>query len=75
MTGWYGLAAPLRAPVAIVRKLNTDANNAFKSPELAQLLRVQGLETVGGSPEEANALLKQDVARWTRLMRDAGIKP
>jgi tripartite-type tricarboxylate transporter receptor subunit TctC len=75
VTGWYGIAAPVRVPIAVVRKLNTDANHALKSPELAQLLRAQGLETVGGRPEEANTLLKNDVARWTRLMRDTNIRP
>jgi tripartite-type tricarboxylate transporter receptor subunit TctC len=75
VTGWYGIAAPVRVPIAIVRKLNIDANHALKSPELAQLLRAQGLETVGGSPDVANALLKNDVVRWTRLMRDTSIRP
>ena len=73
VVGWYGLAAPFRTPKAIIRKLNADANGALKSPNLIELLQVQGLETVGGTPEEATALIKNDVARWTRLTRDAGI--
>ena len=73
VVGWYGLAAPIRTPTAIVRKLNTHTNRALKSPDLIELLRIQGLETVGGTPEEATARIKNDVARWTRLIRDAGI--
>ena len=73
VVGWYGLAAPIRTPEAIIRKLNTHTNHALKSPDLIELLRIQGLETVGGTPEEATARIKNDVARWTRLIRDAGI--
>ncbi len=73
-TGWYGLAAPARTPKPIVRKLNADANSALRSPELVDLLKAQGLEPVGGTPEAATELIRKDVERWTRLIRDAGIK-
>ena len=73
VVGWYGLAAPIRTPNAIVRKLNAQSNRALKSPDLIELLRIQGLEAVGGTPEEATGRIKNDVARWTRLTRDAGI--
>ncbi len=74
VTGWYGLAAPMHTPRAIVRKLNTESNQALKSPELVERLRAQGLEIVGGTPDEASALVKRDVARWTKVIRDAGIQ-
>ncbi len=73
-TGWYGLAAPARTPKSIVQKLNVAANAALRAPEFVEMLKAQGLEPVGGTPEAATVLIRSDVARWTRLIRDAGIK-
>ncbi len=74
VVGWYGLVAPMHTPQVIVQKLNTESNQALKSPELVERLRAQGLEIVGGTPDEASALVKRDVARWTKVIRDAGIQ-
>jgi tripartite-type tricarboxylate transporter receptor subunit TctC len=73
-TGWYGLAAPARTPKSIVQKLNIAANEALRAPGFVEMLKAQGLEPVGGTPEAATALIRSDVTRWTRLIRDAGIK-
>jgi tripartite-type tricarboxylate transporter receptor subunit TctC len=75
VVGWYGLAAPARTPRSVVLQLNAQANRALKSTELVDLLQVQGLEPVGGTPEEATALIKNDVARWLKVTREASIKP
>ncbi len=72
--GWYGLAAPAKTPRPIIEKLNADTKAALRSPELIERLRSQGLEPVGGTPEQAAALIRNDVARWTRVIREAGIK-
>jgi tripartite-type tricarboxylate transporter receptor subunit TctC len=73
VVGWYGLAVPTRTPSAIVQRLNTDTNNALKSRELTALLQAQGLEAVGGTPDDATALIRNDVARWIKVARDADI--
>ena len=73
VAGWYGLAAPARAPAAIVRRLNAEANHVLKMPELATRLQAQGLEVVGGTSSEAAALIQRDVARWNKVIHEAGI--
>ena len=75
VSGWYGLAAPAGTPKAAIDRLNAETNRALKSPELIEQFRMQGYEPLGGTPEEMNALIKADVARWTKIIRDAGIQP
>ncbi len=75
VVGWYGLAAPLATPAVAIAKLNAEANRALKSPELIEEFRLQGYEPVGGTPEEATAWIKTEVARWTKVIRDAGVEP
>jgi tripartite-type tricarboxylate transporter receptor subunit TctC len=75
VTSWYGLAAPAGTPRDVILKLNIVANSALAQPDLIEQFRLQGYEPLGGSPEDLNALIKTDVARWTRIIRDAGIEP
>jgi tripartite-type tricarboxylate transporter receptor subunit TctC len=75
VTSWYGLAAPAGTPKDVVLKLNTVTNNALTQPELIEQFRLQGYEPLGGTPEDLNALIKADTARWTRIIRDAAIEP
>jgi tripartite-type tricarboxylate transporter receptor subunit TctC len=75
VTSWYGLAAPTGTPKEVILKLNAVTNNALTQPELIGLFRLQGYEPLGGTPEDLNALIKTDVAHWTKIIRDAGIEP
>jgi tripartite-type tricarboxylate transporter receptor subunit TctC len=75
VSGWYGLAAPAGTPKDIILKLNTVANTALTAPELIEQFRLQGYEPLGGTPDDMNALIKADTARWTRIIRDAAIEP
>jgi tripartite-type tricarboxylate transporter receptor subunit TctC len=75
VTGWYGLAAPAGTPKPIVAKLSAEANRALKSPELIEQFRVQGYEPLGGTPDEMKTQIRNDVAQWTKIIRDAAIEP
>jgi tripartite-type tricarboxylate transporter receptor subunit TctC len=74
VVGWYGLAVPAGTEKAAVAKLNMETNRALAAVSLVAQLRQQGLEPVGGTSEEATARIKSDVAHWTKVIRDAGIK-
>ncbi len=71
--GWYGLAVPAGTPRTAIARLNAEANRALGSSELTEKMRVQGYEPVGGTPEQASDWIKTEVARWTKVIRDAGI--
>jgi tripartite-type tricarboxylate transporter receptor subunit TctC len=75
VTGWYGLAAPAGTPKDIIQKLNAASNGALTSRELIEQFRLQGYEPLGGTAEDMNTQIKADVARWSKIIRDAAIEP
>jgi tripartite-type tricarboxylate transporter receptor subunit TctC len=74
VVGWYGLAVPAGTPKAAVARLNAGTDLALKSAELIEQFRVQGYEPMGGTAEEASAWIRTEVARWTKVIHDAGIE-
>jgi tripartite-type tricarboxylate transporter receptor subunit TctC len=75
VTGWNGVLAPANTPRPIIDKLNKAIVEALKTPEIEKLLREQGLEPAGNSPEEFAAVMHSDIAKWIRVTREAGIQP
>jgi tripartite-type tricarboxylate transporter receptor subunit TctC len=75
VVGWYGLAAPAGTPQAAIARLNDETNKVLQSPDLIAHLRELSYEPIGGTPEEAAARIKTDIAHWTAIIRDAGIEP
>ena len=73
--GWNALLAPVKTPQAIINKINVDANKALNSVELQQRLKNDGSESMGGSPEVLAAFLKEDSAKWAKVVKTANIKP
>lgn len=71
---WYGLLAPASAPAAAIDKLNTDINSLLVDAQVRDVLGKQGLNAAGGSPERLGELVKQELARWTRVVNAARIK-
>lgn len=70
----FGVLAPARTPEAIVARLHKEIATALKSPEMKSSLAKQGLETVGSTPEQYAAHLRDESARYARLIKAAGIK-
>jgi tripartite-type tricarboxylate transporter receptor subunit TctC len=73
--GWYGMLAPLRTPKELIRKINGAVLQALKTAEVQEKLIALGAEAAGSSPEAYGAFLKKETERWTRLLREANIKP
>jgi len=71
---WYGVFAPAGTPGAVVAKINAELNILLKLPEIRNVLAKQGLDAVGGTPEQFAARLAQDIPRWVRVVNAAGIK-
>ena len=73
-SSWIGLLAPAKTPPAIIARLNTEANKAVQSNEVKAILATEASEAVGTTPEEFDALMKREVARWLQVVKAAGIK-
>ncbi len=74
VTTWTGVSAPAKLPRAIVDKLNADINRALKSPDLHAQLTTQGADPVGSTPEQYAAFVQEEIAKWGRVIKAAGIK-
>jgi len=72
---WYGLLAPAGTPAGVVARLNSEVNALLGEPDLRELLAKQGMSAAGGPPERLGDLVKRELARWSRVVAAAGIKP
>ena len=73
--GWYGVIGPPRMPRPLLAKLNGEINRVLEAPEMRQMLSQQGIEALGGTPEEFAAMIVTDIAKWKKVVASAGIKP
>lgn len=71
---WYALFAPARVAKPIVERLRSAAHLALKSPGLQEKFLHQGAEPAESSPAELEALMRTDLARWTKLVSEARVK-
>jgi tripartite-type tricarboxylate transporter receptor subunit TctC len=72
-TLWYALLAPARVPPAIANALHDAAVTALRAPDVTEQLKVQGADAIGNSPKELDAFLREEVERWTRVIKTAHI--
>jgi tripartite-type tricarboxylate transporter receptor subunit TctC len=71
---WLGLLAPLGTPAPIIAKLADAAHKGMHTPETIEALRQQGYEALDVGPDEFAAHIREDVARWSEVVRAAGLK-
>ncbi|MCC6887067.1 MAG: tripartite tricarboxylate transporter substrate binding protein [Hyphomicrobiales bacterium] len=70
---WYGIVAPARTPASIVARLNREIGGMLESPELSKHLTNEGALATRSSPEEFQSHIKAEIARWRKVIIDAGI--
>lgn len=74
VTQWYGMFLPARTPKPVADKLASEVAKAAQSNDVMKRLAADGTETVGSRPDEFTALLKDETARWARVVKETGIK-
>ena len=73
--GWNGILAPAATPQPIVQKLNQELRAILVEPEVRKKLALQGAEPAPTDTESFAKLIRDDVAKWTEVIRAAGIRP
>jgi tripartite-type tricarboxylate transporter receptor subunit TctC len=71
---WYGMFAPAGLPPALLTKLNTDLVKVLLSPELKEYFAPQGQEMVGNSPEQFGEIVRAEVAKWAKVIKEIGLR-
>lgn len=71
---WFGFLAPAGTPKEIVAKLNAEFNKALQQPDLRKKLSDQGAEPVGGTAEQFAALIRDDIVRWGKVVKESGAR-
>jgi tripartite-type tricarboxylate transporter receptor subunit TctC len=70
---WYGMVAPSGTPPAVIARLNQIALEAMRDPAVKEKLAIQGAELIGDSPEHFHAFMESEIARWAKVIKDAGV--
>ena len=73
-TSWYGIFAPAQTPRAVVAKLNEEIGRYFRLPETRASLAKDGTVTVADTPEEFDRFFRSEVAKWAKVIKQAGIE-
>jgi tripartite-type tricarboxylate transporter receptor subunit TctC len=71
---WYGMFAPSKMTRNLLARVNADINATLANPEIARRFAANGVDVIGGTPQQAGAYLRSELAKWTRVIREAGIR-
>lgn len=71
---WYNMFAPAGTPRSIVNRINAEVNRLLQQPEVRERFLALGVAPLAGKPEALGDYLKFEVARWAKLIKEAGIK-
>ena len=75
MYPWLGMFVPAKTPPEVVAKINAEISRILNSAEVKAKLVPQGMDITTGSPEQLARIIRDDDARWGKVIRDAGVKP
>src|SRR3989440_8606393 len=71
---WYALYAPARTPAPVIARLNSAVTAVLKDPEVGRKLLAAGAVPAATTPEEMGEILRGELARWGKIIRDRGIR-
>ena len=73
-TAWFGILAPAKTPTTIINRLNSEMNRALDRADVKTAFAGQSLESIGGTPEQFSALIKDELVKWRKVVKDAGMR-
>jgi tripartite-type tricarboxylate transporter receptor subunit TctC len=72
---WWGMFAPAKTPKPVIDRLNAEVHKAIAGPEMKKLYVEFGAEPAPTTPEAFSAMVKTEIAKWAKVVKDANIKP
>jgi tripartite-type tricarboxylate transporter receptor subunit TctC len=72
---WNAIFAPANTPRPIVQRLNAELRRIISDPKVKERLAGLGFDAFASTPEELDAFVREDLAKWTKWVREAGIEP
>jgi tripartite-type tricarboxylate transporter receptor subunit TctC len=72
--GWNGILAPAGTPKIIVSRLHDEIVKVVRSPEFGKMLVSEGATAVGNTPREFDAIIRADIAKWAKILKDSGTR-
>lgn len=73
-TAWFGFFAPAGLPPELTRSLNAEMAKALNDTRVRELIRSQGAEIVGDTPEQFLACVNAEIAKWAKVIASAGME-
>ena len=73
-TTWCGPLAPAQSPREIVTKLNGDLNKVLQLQDVGKRFAAEGIEALGGTPDQFGSYIRADMERWAKVVREANIR-
>ena len=74
VTSWYGMFAPAALPRDLVNKVNADIHAVLASPDIRERLSSSGAEPAPTTPEELGKLVREEIAKWSKVVAESGAK-
>ena len=71
---WFGLLAPAGTPKPIVAQLSAESARILKLPDISKRISELGAEPVGSTPEQFAELIKTEIAKWAKVIKDANVE-
>jgi tripartite-type tricarboxylate transporter receptor subunit TctC len=72
---WFGVLAPANTPRDIIARLHAATVRVLQDPSVKERFAGDGADTIGNTPEEFAAIIRADLKKWGKMVKDAGIKP
>jgi tripartite-type tricarboxylate transporter receptor subunit TctC len=71
---WYGILAPAATPRDLINRLNAELNKVIAAPDMKEKMAANGVEPLGGTPEQFRDYIRSESVRFGRVIKEAGIK-
>jgi tripartite-type tricarboxylate transporter receptor subunit TctC len=71
-TTWHGVVTTAGTPAAVIDRLNLDIGTVLTLPDVRQVLSTQGVDIIGGTPEQFSAYIRAEIPKWAEIVRRSG---